>query len=290
MPDFQFLKDLTWNKWIILDPRRAKRPNAAKKIVPHCPFCIGNEGVEKEIFRIGGNPGDSNWLIRVLNNKFSFAPAHEIIIHSPDHHKNLNELPLSQVELLYQTYINRYKKNQKKGQIYLFHNRGELAGESLPHPHSQLVAIPYDVQLDIRPLVSIPEEAVTTSFFSIFAPLLSQWPDEVWVVPKRKNTTFGDLYEEEVIDFSFVMQRLMHIMSIRHGEDFPFNYYIRPGKNWYLRFIPREKLIGAFEVGTGVWVNTQDPADTMFFLQTHFENPNEEIIKREHMIEYRKGV
>ncbi|HYK08269.1 MAG TPA: hypothetical protein VEW42_02090, partial [Candidatus Eisenbacteria bacterium] len=153
MSDFKFIKDLSWNKWIVLDPRRSKRPNQSKQVLKTCPFCIGNEESEKEMYRIGGNPGDSNWQIRVLKNKFSFAPVHEIIIHSPDHHKNIDELPLSQVELLFATYKERIAKHKNKGHIYVFHNRGELAGESIPHPHSQLIVAPRDVFLDIRPLI-----------------------------------------------------------------------------------------------------------------------------------------
>lgn len=290
MSDFQFLKDLSWNKWIVLAPKRAKRPDVAKKVVPHCPFCIGNEMVEKEVYRVGGNPGDSNWQIRVLKNKFPFAPVHELIIHSPDHHKNIEELPDDHVELLFHTYLQRYTVHAKQGLVFLFHNRGEMAGESLPHAHTQLVVVPKEVTLDIRPLTKADGDVQETNFFTMFCPQTSQWPDEVWVAPKRLHQTFGNILEEEIIDISFIMKRLIHIMSIRHGEAFPFNFYIYPGKNWYIRLIPRAKIIGGFEVGTGVWVNTQDPKDTMQFIKSHFENPDEELIRREYAAEYRRGV
>lgn len=290
MSDFRFIKDFAWNKWIILDPKRSKRPNQSKKKLDFCPFCIGNEDNDPEVYRIGGNPKDSNWEVRVVKNKYPFAPIHEIIVHSPDHHKNIEELPLTHVELLFATYKNRFVTHQKKGQVYLFHNRGELAGESIPHPHSQLVVIPKEVTLDIRPLLQPEGERVETSLFTLFSPKVSQWPDEVWVTPKKKKSAFADVFEEEIIDLSFIMSRLLHIMSIRYGEGFPFNFYIAPGKEWYVRFIPRIKLIGGFEVGTGVWVNTQDPQETMQFFKKHFDEPDEDLIRREHMAEYRKGV
>ncbi len=290
MSDFQFIKDFSWNKWVIQDPKRSSRPNQSKKRIDFCPFCIGNEDGDPELYRVGGNPKDSNWEIRVVKNKFPFAPVHEIIIHSPDHHKNIDELPLFHAELLFTTYRNRIAANQKKGQVYIFHNRGELAGESLPHPHSQLVVIPKEVTLDIRPLVSPDGEVIETNFFTIFCPNVSQWPDEVWIAPKKKKSPFSDTFEEEIIDIAFIMQRLIQIMSVRHGEAFPFNYYIAPGKEWYVRLIPRKKLIGGFEVGTGVWVNTQDPKETFAFIKAHFEDPDEELIRKEHMAEYRRGV
>lgn len=290
MQDFQFLKDLSWNKWIVLDPRRAKRPNQEKNTLRFCPFCIGNEEKDSDVYRVGGNPKDSNWQIRVIKNKFSFAPVHEIIIHSQDHHKNIDELPLSQVELLFATYQQRLKTHEKKGQTFLFHNRGELAGESIPHPHSQLIVVQKDVYMDIRPCLMPDADTIQTNFFIVFCPKLSQWPDEVWITPKRKGKKYTELYDEEIIDLSFVMQRLLQIMSVRHREDFPFNFYIAPGREWYLRLIPRSKIIGGFEVGTGIWVNTQDPKETFAFLKNHFENPDEELIRREHIAEYRRGV
>ena len=290
MSDFTYLKDLSWNKWVILAPKRAKRPDVARKIVPHCPFCIGNEDEEKEVYRVGGNPGDSNWRIRVLKNKYPFAPTHEIIVHSPDHHKNIDELPDDQVELLFHTYQQRFIANAKKGQVFLFHNRGQLAGESLPHAHTQLAVVPKEVTLDVRPLIKPDGKTQETNFFTLFCPQTSQWPDEVWIAPRRTKQFFASILEEEIIDITFIMKRLICIMSIRHGEAFPFNFYIYPGKNWYIRLIPRSKIIGGFEVGTNVWVNTQDPVDTMQFIINHFENPNEELIRREYAAEYRRGV
>lgn len=251
---------------------------------------MGNEDNDPEVYRVGGNPKDSNWEVRVIKNKYPFAPIHEIIVHSPDHHKNIDELPLSHVELLFSTYKHRIAAHEKKGQVYLFHNRGEFAGESIPHPHSQLVVIPKEVHLDIRPLIAPDGETVETSFFTLFCPKVSQWPDEVWISPKKKKSAFSKLFEEEIIDLAFVMQRLIQIMSVRHGEAFHFNFYVAPGKDWYVRLVPRKKLIGGFEVGTGVWVNTQDPKETVAFIKAHFDKPDEELIRREHMAEYRKGV
>ena len=44
---------------------------------------------------------------------------HEVVIHSPDHHKNFDELPFSQVELILKTYRARHQVNSEKGQVYI---------------------------------------------------------------------------------------------------------------------------------------------------------------------------
>ena len=94
----------------------------------------------------------------------------------------------------------------------------------------------------------------------------------------------------EDTDFAGVLQRLIQIMDIRHGNEFPFNFYIYPGTDWYVRLIPRIKILGGFELGTNIYVNTQDPKETFAFIQEHFFVPNEEKIKTIHKAEYKKSV
>lgn len=321
MGDFVFRKNEQSNAWTILAPRRSKRTNVGKKAEPICPFCIGTEGDEEELYRIGGQEGDSNWHIRVIPNKFPFTPHHEIIIHSPDHHKNIDELPFPQVELILKTYKQRYRANAAKGQVYLFHNRGIAAGESLPHPHTQLTVVPYEVSLEIPSLnlgiyekelrIKKPKslfgklfyreeksqqennhqhDVLETEDFFVFCPKTSSWPDEVWIAPKKPGETFGDVADNALTDLSFVLARLIQLLDLRHGYEFPFNFYIAPGKNWYVRLIPRMRILGGFEVGTQVLVNTQDPAETFAFITEHFWEPNVEKIKSEQRADYWKSV
>lgn len=300
MAEFKFLENPISKKWVVLAPRRAKRPDIAKGTEPVCPFCPGREIDEQEIYRVGGQAGDTNWQIRVLPNKFPFAPVHEIIIHSPDHHKNFGELSLSQVELIFQTYRQRFITHKDKGQVYIFHNRGEVGGESLPHPHTQLAVIPFDVKMDISrldPSASVgaapgnhPQENVETSNFYMFCPQSSQWPDEVWIAPKKRGRSYAEITDEEVSDLAHILGRLVQIFSLRHGSEFPFNFYIYPGGDWYLRLFPRKKTLGGFEIGTGIFVNTQDPNETIVFIREHFDNPDFEKIKTQHAASYGRSV
>lgn len=291
MPDFNFLEDPSSHKWMISAPRRAKRPDEAKGIEPICPFCVGREKEEPEVFRIGGQPGDSNWKVRVINNKFPFAPIHEIIVHSPDHNKNFDAFDLPQAEAVIETYRQRFLTHKDKGQVYIFQNHGEKAGESLPHPHSQLAVIPNFVKLNILPPRGGEEkDFLETEHFVIFCPETSEWPDEVWVRPKSRGRMFYEINTGEIAGFSKILHRLIQIFDIRHGNNFPFNFYIYPGGDWYLRLMPRVKTNGGFELGTGVSVNTQDPIQTMEFIKAHFESPDIEKIKKENLAEYRRSV
>lgn len=298
MADFEFLQNPLSKKWVILAPRRAKRPDVAKGAEPVCPFCLGREGEEKETYRVGGKAGDANWQIRVLPNKFPFAPIHEIIIHSPDHHKNFGELPLAQVELIFKTYRERFNTHKNKGQVYIFHNRGEAGGESLPHPHTQLAVMAFNVRMELPrlasegelPNVAKDQKTCETKHFVLFCPKTSQWPDEVWIAPKLRGRAYGEITEGEINDLANIISRIIKIFSLRHGYEFPFNFYIYPGGDWYLRIIPRAKVLGGFEIGTGIFINTQDPKETIMFIKEHFEKPDEEKIKTHHRAEYKRNA
>lgn len=299
--DFKFIENSISKKWVISSPRRANRPDIAKGAEPVCPFCYGNESKELEAYRVparnasasvaggGGKEGDANWQIRVVPNKFPFAPIHEIVIHSPDHHKNFDELPLSQNELILKTYRQRFLIHQDKGQVYIFHNHGEAGGESLPHPHSQIAVIPDFVKLEITPL-SDSKDFQETEHFKVFCPSSSEWPDEVWISPKQAGKYYSEITDQEIKDLAKTLYRLIQIFDLRHGNEFPFNFYIAPFKGWYLRIIPRIKTLGGFEIGTNVPVNTQDPKETLAFIKEHFESPDEEKIRTTHQAKYHKAV
>lgn len=291
MANFQFLHDPISKFWVVFSPRRQSRPNIAHATeTAVCPFCPSNEGQEDELFRIGGEMGDSNWMVRVLPNKYPFASIHEVIVHSPDHHKNVDELPLENVMLLLQAYKARFLAHRAEGQVYIFNNHGIEGGESLPHPHSQLVVIPRNIEAPIPALGLLPHEYHETDAFRIFCPQIAQWPDEVWIAPKKQGDGFGGITDAELADMALVLQRVVQLLDIRHGHEFPFNFYIHPGKQWYLRLIPRLKRLGGFEVGTGIYVNTQDPSETIRFIKSNFTNPDVEKIQAENRAEYATSV
>ena len=144
MPEFTLLTHINSKRYCVLAPSRFNRKNDGQ-----CPFCVESEKKETEVYRLEGKDKGLGLSVRVVNNKFPFMPIHEIIIHSPDHRKNFDELPVLQNELIFQTFRQRYNFHRKNGQVYIFHNHGNGAGESIDHPHSQLVVMPHDIGLSI---------------------------------------------------------------------------------------------------------------------------------------------
>ena len=293
MADFKFTHIPSLQNWIIMAPKRERRPYVENKKKTHfCPFCVGNEKRDPSVFRIGGEDDDQKWSVRVVKNKFPFAPIHEVIIHTPDHKQSISEISVEHVKLVIEAFVNRFNTHLKSGTVCIFSNSGHDAGESINHTHSQLAVVPHDVPIVVPSLEEFLDyrgESITIKDFKIVCPPYSQWPDEVWIVPEDRGKLFGEITYEEMENLAYVLRRLVYIFEARHGEDFPYNFYIYPHRDWYLRIMPRAKIPGGFEIATGIFVNTQDPKDTMEFIKKHFLEEEREKIKLS-PAEYRRGV
>lgn len=277
----RFVPDSKTGRWVIIAPARISRPHdnvATPDIVGQCVFCPGNEKLNPdELFRVGGMPGDASWTLRVIKNKFPITDLHEVIIHSPDHEKDIDQLPLSQVELILTTYRQRYNYHMtaQNGKVLIFNNHDVHAGASIKHPHSQLVVVPKQIHLDVIPREPEQNVIVKTKFFTVYCPDFSQWPYEVWLTPTETQTLFGAITDEEIADLAVILQKILGFIIKKFSQvgalgqkvetasrtgDIPYNYYIYHGADWYLRIIPRLIHRAGFELGTGLSVNIVDPA------------------------------
>ncbi len=291
----KFVPDLKTKRWVIIASGRVSRPhdntatpederddNAHKFEQPvagddlkKCPFEAGNESLNPlELFRVGGASGDNKWRIRVIANKYPITDLHEVIIHSPEHLKDVDELSVEQVTLLLQTYRQRYNYHvqNQNGQVLIFNNHDAHAGASLRHPHSQVVVVPSQINLDTVPREPVSNLVLDNDYFYLYCPDFSQWPYELWIAPKRLGTSFGQITDEEIKDLvpllqkslKFIIKKFTELGAMRKGGDdldeVPYNYYIYHGVDWYLRIIPRLIHRAGFELGTGLSVNIVDPA------------------------------
>jgi UDPglucose--hexose-1-phosphate uridylyltransferase len=264
----KFVPDVKTQRWIVISPARISRPDEhAPSTVPHvCPFCTGNESATPpEITRIGDGEKDKpGWKIRVIPNKYPITDTHEVIIHSPDHEKDIAQFEVNQVVLLFQVYKQRYLFHRENGHVMIFSNHGETAGASLRHAHSQLVIIPRQINLDAlvrEPVLNVVEDIEN---FVSYCPDFSQWPYEVWIAPKKEWETFGDVSDDALKDLAALFQKTIKRLVKKYEDQKgkgpqAYNYYIHHGKNWFIRIIPRLIHRAGFELGTGLSVNVVDP-------------------------------
>jgi UDPglucose--hexose-1-phosphate uridylyltransferase len=267
----KYVPDILTRRWVVISSQRIKRPedNYVHPEKNICVFCPGNERYTPgETFRLGkGEKNTPGWLVRVIPNKYPITDLHEVIIHSPNHNKDIDKLPLSQVALLIKTYRERFIFFKSKGQVLIFCNHGEHSGASLIHPHSQLVVIPFQINLDTLTREPINNLIFDHKYFYIYCPDFSQWPYEVWIAPKQEEKVFGEINDEEINSLAYILQSILQKLkklSLKKKlttDGFAYNYYIYPKENWYLRIIPRLVHRAGFELGTGLSVNIIDPKD-----------------------------
>lgn len=272
----KYVPDIKTQRWVIIAPARIHRPgengngNGGAKPAG-CPFCVGHESLTPpEVYRIGpGEKDKPGWLVRVVPNKFPITDIHEVIIHSPDDTKDIEELPLDQVVRILTAYRDRYLAHQDSGNVLIFCNHGLDAGASLKHPHSQLAVIPKQINLDTlvrEPIANIVSES---SHFTTYCPDFSQWPYEVWIAPKDDGVKFGQIRDEELADLALTLQTTLKKLAVVattkisglsiQQAAFVYNYYIYHKDNWYVRITPRLVHRAGFELGTGLSVNIIDP-------------------------------
>lgn len=267
----KYVPDIKTQRWVIIAPSRVHRPeeNGAKPV--GCPFCVGNESMTPpEVYRIGpGEKDKPGWLVRVVPNKFPITDVHEVIIHSPDDTKDVEELPIEQVGRILTAYRDRYLAHQDSGNVLIFCNHGLQAGASLKHPHSQLAVIPKQINLDTLVREPIANVVSESAHFTSYCPDFSQWPYEVWIAPKDDGVKFGQINDVEIADLAVILQTMLKKLAVianaqSHGLNaqdgaLVYNYYIYHKDNWYVRITPRLVHRAGFELGTGLSVNIIDP-------------------------------
>lgn len=274
----KFVPDIKTQRWIVISSDRKKRPDTVNATpVPKGPkvdpFASGNEHMTPpEVYRVGeGAVNEPGWQVRVVPNLFPITDLHEVVIHSPDPNKDIEDLEISQVERIIMTYRQRYQTHRGDGHVLIFCNHGASAGASLTHPHSQVVVVPKQINLDALSREPIQNVVEDNTFFTVYCPDFSQWPYETWIAPKKEQTHFGDINDEEIKDLAVILKSSLcrikgcfenpETKSFRADMPFSYNYYIYHGQNWFLRIIPRFVHRAGFELGTGLNVNVVDPRD-----------------------------
>ncbi|HEX9118184.1 MAG TPA: galactose-1-phosphate uridylyltransferase [Anaerolineae bacterium] len=319
-------RDPVLGRWVIMAPERGLRP--AELSVPKeerqpgpCVFCGGQEHLDPhEIAAIrapGTAPNTPGWLVRVLPNKFpalriegdlvregvglfdmmSGVGAHEVIIETPDHDVDLADLPephIASVIRIYQDRINDLGGDDRFKYVLIFKNQGYLAGATLGHAHSQLVATPvtpkrvkeelngarryYEfkhrcVFCDMikQELRLTPERLVLeTDSFVALSPFAAHVPFELWIFPKRHSCDFGAISPAEIQGLASVLK--LSLLKLRSAlSDPPFNFLIHTAPfrrprvgywatiqqdfHWHLEIVPRLTRQAGFEEGTGFYIN-----------------------------------
>ena len=274
-------RDPVIGRWVIIAPERAARPDPnlwrqVERQPAPCVFCSGQEALDPtEISAIrtpGTVPNSPGWQVRVLPNKYpvlriegklsregvgmfdvmSGVGAHEVIVETPEHSIELADLPEAHIAGVVRIYRERMRDlggDDRFKYVLIFKNQGYLAGASISHPHSQLIATPvtptrvkeelagaakyYDFKRRCVFCDIIRQETLLTrerlvfenDAFAVISPFAARVPYETWIVPKNHNCDFTSIRDADCGDLA---QALKHILLRLRTllQDPPLNYLI----------------------------------------------------------------
>lgn len=329
MPELR--KDPIIGRWVIISSERRKRPNdypqmsLDDKDSASCPFCMGNESkTPPEILSYrepGTKPNTPGWWVRVVPNKFpalqiegqierkgegiydwmSGIGAHEVIIETPDHTKELPDLDDKNIEEVIWAYRDRsvdLRKDPRFRYMLIFKNKGKQAGASLAHSHSQLIATPivpkrvteemdgaeahYKMKercifCDIirHEMDSGVRVVCENDTFITLEPFAPRFPFETWILPKVHESDFPRIQKYAVSGLAKILKETLKRMDKTLNFP-PYNYIIHtadaqaaplPFYHWHIEIIPRIVLHAGFEWGSGFYINPTPPEEAAKYLK-----------------------
>ena len=286
MPELR--KDPISARWVVVATERGRRPSdfaeatsaTETKEEKNCPFCEGSEGkTPPEIiaWRDTGSMADKpGWRVRGMANKFpaltiegdvnrtgigifdmmSGIGAHEVIVETPKHGVSLADLDEEQIEKVLWAYKQRIVdlgKDKRFRYVLVFKNHGRVAGASLSHTHSQLIATPITpryVKLElstcrkyylekercifcdlIRQELSSGERIVNENeHFVTITPFASRFPFEVWLLPRRHHYGFQVQPDEERLQLARCLKDILLRLK-KTLNDPPYNFVLHTAPN-----------------------------------------------------------
>lgn len=285
-------KDPILGRWVIIATERSQRPEAfihtkepSETNTENCPFCEGHEKTTPpEIYSLRSphtKPNDPGWRIRVVPNKFPACGidiglakkgfglhdkmtnfgAHEVIIESPDHRKEIKDQSIEHIAdiiRVIQFRVEDLHKDQRFRYILVFKNKGKEAGASLLHPHHQLIGLPITAKRVREELhgaqayFKLKERCIFCDLieqemaekeriiyendgFISFCPYAARLPFETWILPKDHSIDFyGPKAKEKV----HAMADIIKVMLNKYNQvlnDPDYNYIVHSAPNRFPR-------------------------------------------------------
>ncbi len=324
-------QDLVSGDWVVIATGRSKRPDDFAKLerikndkgIDECLFENPEEtGQEKDVLIYHKSDGD--WSLRVFPNKYpafsvghspvqisdgpyiamAGAGYHELVV-TRDHFNHLALMDVMEVAEVIDAYQDRYLEHMNKknvNYIAIFHNHGREAGASIPHPHSQIMAIPV-----VAPYIKLEldgaekyhksnkhcvycvmieheiEEKKRVVFendeFVAFCPFASRSAFEIHVMPKKHSPYFERITDEQKVNLAQVFSEALR--SIHKAINDPaYNFYIHtapcdgkdyPHYHWHIEILPHTSSWAGFELETGVEISTIQPEVAAEYLRKQIQ-------------------
>jgi UDPglucose--hexose-1-phosphate uridylyltransferase len=242
------------NDWIMIASHRQNRPQMPKD---YCPFCPGSGKVpdhydvykyDNDFPALSTTPPNPD---PVSNEFFETAPAYgkcEVILYSPDHTITLPELPATHIRKLVDLWVERYdelRKDENIKYVFIFENRGEPVGVTMPHPHGQIYGYPFipkKLELVLNNSRKYMDEKEKCLFcemleqeiafekrvifrnehFTVFLPFFTEYPYGVYIISNKHHSNISELTDDERDSLAETLRATTGMLDSLFDMKFPY--------------------------------------------------------------------
>ncbi len=307
------MSELRWNpvleEWVITATHRQDRTFLPPK--DYCPLCPTKPGAfPTEV------PAESYEIV-CFENKFPslrhnapepavegsdlypVAPAEgicEVVLYTPQHEGSLAGMDVAHIEKLVYVWADRYRELGARPEIkyvFIFENKGEVIGVTIPHPHGQIYAFSYippkiaqEISSSRRHLDRtgrclfcdiLAEEKrdgrriiTENDSFTAVIPFYARYPYEVHLFSREHRRSLADFGERENADLAAILKDLLRRYDRLWGFSLPYMMVMHQAPtdgephdecHFHIEFYPpyrtKEKLkyLAGCESGTGAFIN-----------------------------------
>lgn len=294
--------------WVMIASHRQNRPQMPKD---WCPFCPGpnNHNIpddydvlkyDNDFPALSQNPPKADDVETELYKTAESYGKCEVVLYSPDHTATLPELSVAHIKKLVDLWQNRYEElsaDEKIKYIFIFENRGEAVGVTMPHPHGQIYGYPFipkkiELELDsckehfeqkgkclICDMVDNEVEfgkrvIMENEHFIVFLPFYTEYPYGVYIASKDHKDNISQFDDEQkealasilkdtvgtldsLFDIKFPYMMCMHQSPVNSSDT--SEYY-----HFHIEFFPpmrsKDKIKFCASSETGVWAHCNPTA------------------------------
>lgn len=295
--------------WVMVASHRQSRPQMPKD---WCPFCPGSGRVPDGGFRVLRYPNDFPALSQtppepddVSGGLFEVMPAYgrcEVLLYSDKHTATLAQMDDGHVRALAEMWRDCYAdmaKDKKIKYVFLFENRGEAVGVTMPHPHGQAYGysfVPKKVQEEIEGAKKYFDKKNSCLFcdllneekrdgrrilfenehFTAYVPFFSPITYGVSVSANRHVPNVAAMEPDELYSLGKIIRNCAGMYDTLFNMPFPYMMcmYNSPTDglsdeffHFHVMFYPpmraadKQQFFASSETGAGAWCNPNCPEE-----------------------------
>lgn len=310
---------MRWNplleEWVVTATHRQDRTFLPPK--DYCPLCPAKPGgfptevpasnyeivcFENRFPTFRQNPGEPSVegddLFRVEKSR----GVCEVVLYTPRHDGSLTDLSLDEIEKLVLVWTDRYRDLGSRKEIkyvFIFENKGEIIGVTIPHPHGQIYAFPY-IPPQIRRELDASKKyyrkkgscllcdilgkeradgrrlVCENRSFTAVIPFYARYPYEVHLFSRRHLGSLAEMREKEHRDLACLLKELLLRYDALWDRSLPYMMVMHqsptdgrayPHYHFHIEFYPpyrtpdKLKFLAGCESGAGTFINDTLPEE-----------------------------